>query len=106
MGCATAQFFLPRPLGAGEGSVGQISLNFNNKSQFQRFSYQTLCVLSQIKDIKHMQQDFCSVAWVGLGGAVGAQGVNFFPEYIKLTGMTSRTECKYNFHPRVKLGTL
>ena len=34
--------------------------------QFQRFSYQTLCVFSQIKDRKHIEQNFHSVAKVML----------------------------------------
>ena len=34
------------------------------KFQFQRFLYQTLCVFSQMKDIKHIKQDFHSVTWV------------------------------------------
>ena len=37
---------------------GQISLT----CQFQRFLYQTLCVFSQIKDRKHIEQNFHSVA--------------------------------------------
>ena len=45
----------------GERSKGQIiSLNFNY-SQFQRFLYQTLCVFSQVKDIKHIARDFHSL---------------------------------------------
>ena len=49
---------------------------------------------------------------MGLGGAGGAQGVknlifsNMAMLHIKLTGMMSTTECKYNFQPRVKLVTL
>ena len=48
---------------------------------------------------------------VGLWGAGGAKGVKtFFSNmvmwHIKLTGMTSRTICKYNFYPRAKLVTL
>ena len=47
---------------------------------------------------------------VGLWGAKGAQGVIFFSNmvmwFIKLTGMASRTEYKYNFHLRVKLDDL
>ena len=47
---------------------------------------------------------------VGLWGTGGAQGVNFFLNmvmlHIKSTGMTSRTECKEHFHPKVKLVTL
>ena len=59
------------------GSKGHISLNFKYKdnfkvfftkfqiqSQFQSvFFYQNLCVFSQIKDIKHIERDFYSVAW-------------------------------------------
>ena len=41
-------------------SKGPISLT----CQFQRFSYQTLCVFSQIKDRKHIEQNFYSVAKV------------------------------------------
>ena len=42
----------------GARSKGQISLT----CQFQRFLYQTLCVFSQIKDRKHIEQNFYSVA--------------------------------------------
>ena len=116
--CNVKLFFGPAPWGPGEGSKGQISFNFNYivQSQFQRFLYQTLCVFSQMKDTKHIRRDFYSVPWVmpqgwdfeALGGALGS---NFFFSnmvmwYIKSTGMTSRTECKLNFHPRVKLVTL
>ena len=52
-------FFVPAPWGLGEGPKGQISLNFN-----QRFLNQTLWVVSQMKDIKHIRQDSHSVAWV------------------------------------------
>ena len=52
----------------GGRSKGQISLT----CQFQRFLYQTLCVFSQIKDRKHSEQNFHSVArfmpWGGTGG--------------------------------------
>ena len=41
-------------------SKGQISLT----CQFQRLLYQTLCVFSQIKDRKHIEQNFNSVARV------------------------------------------
>ena len=44
----------------GARSKGQISLT----CQFQRFLYQTLCVSSQIKDRKHIKQNFHSVAKV------------------------------------------
>ena len=59
----------------GARSKGQISLT----CQFQRFLYQTLCVFSQIKDRKHIEQNFYSVAKVMPGvGLRGAGGVNNF----------------------------
>ena len=60
-------FFGPAPWGPGEGPKGQIYLNiikFQLQSQFQRFLNQTLCVFSQMKNIKHIRQDFHSVASV------------------------------------------
>ena len=57
----------------GARSKGQISLT----CQFQRFLYQTLCVFSQIKDRKHIEQNFHSAAEVmprdGTGGCWGSQ---------------------------------
>ena len=80
MGRATALFLAPAP---GEWPKGQISFNtikFQLQSQFQRFFNQTLCVFSQMKDIKHIRRDFHLAAWVmprggtwgcrwGLGGS-------------------------------------
>ena len=60
-------FFGPALWGPGEGPKGQISLNtikFQLLSQFQRFLNQTLCVFSQMKDIKHIRRDFHLAAWV------------------------------------------
>ena len=60
-------FFGPAPWGPEEGPKGQILINiikFQLQSQFQRFLNQTLCVFSQMKDIKHIRQDFHSLAWV------------------------------------------
>ena len=65
-----------------------------------------------MKDTKHIRRDFNCVAWVGIWGAGGAEGVKklFFSNmvmwHIISTGMTSRTECKLNFHPKVKVVTL
>ena len=57
-------------------SKGQISLNFGYRVDFN-FLYQTLCVFSQIKDRKHIEQNFHSVddhvPGVGLGGAGGSK---------------------------------
>ena len=60
-------FFGPAPWGPGEGPKGQISINiikFQLQCQFQRFLNQTLCVSSQMKDIKHIRREFHLVAWV------------------------------------------
>ena len=55
----------------GARSKGQISLT----CQFQRYLYQTLCVFSQIKDRKHIEQNFYSVAKVmPRGGTAGCWG--------------------------------
>ena len=54
-------------LGPGEGPKGQELLNiikFQLQSQFQRSFNQTLCVYSQMKDVKHIRQDFHSAVWV------------------------------------------
>ena len=84
--------FCPAPWGPGEGSKGQILLNIIKiqlLSQFQRFLNQTLCVYSQIKDIKHIRQDVHSTAWVtpqgwdlGVpwGGGGGGVGGSIFSE--------------------------
>ena len=64
-------FFSPPPWGPGEGPKGQISINiikFQLQNQFQRFLHQTLCVFSQMKDIKHIRRDFHLAAWVMLQG--------------------------------------
>ena len=54
----------------GVRSKGQISLT----CQFQRFLYQTLCVFSQIKDRKHIEQNFHSVVRVMPGGGTSSAG--------------------------------
>ena len=98
MGHATAKKILAPP--PWEGSKGQISFNFNYKVNFKDFNTK----LSQMKDTKHIRWDFNSVAWVmPQGSDLGALGVprgvkklfsNMVMLHIKLTGMTSGTECK------------
>ena len=57
------------------GQTGDLGMRskFQLQSQFQRFLYQTLCVFSQIKDIKRIEGIFIlspgSCPRVGLGGA-------------------------------------
>ena len=78
MGRAAAKQIGPDPLGPMDGLKGQISLNYNNYriSQFQRFLYQTLYVFLQIKNMKYIERDFCSDAWVmPQGWNLGAPGV-------------------------------
>ena len=97
--CNIKLCFGPTPWGPGEGSKGQISFNFNYKDNIPN-----LCVFSQMKDTKHIRRDFHSVAWVmPQGWDYRALGVprrsklffsNMVMLHIKLTGMTSRTECK------------
>ena len=95
-GACNSTYFGPTPCGPGEGSKGQISLNFIY-SQFQRFFFQTFCVFSQIKDIKHVTQDFHSITGVGLGDAGGGGSRFIFPNivmwHIKLKVM-NETVCK------------
>ena len=95
---AIAQFFFcPAPWGQVKRSH---IIKFQLQSQFQRFLYQTICVFSQIKDIKHIKQDFHSIVLVMPQGwgTKGAQGSKYFSNmvmwHIKLKGMTSTTECK------------
>ena len=73
MGCATAHFFLPRPLGPWGGAKRSNIIKFQLQSQFQRFFNQTLCVFSHMKDIKHIRRDFHLVAWVMPQGGLGGQ---------------------------------
>ena len=67
-----------------------------------------------VNDTKHIRRDLHYVAWVmpqgwdigalGCPGGGGVKNMDMWP--IKSTGMTSRTECKLSFYPRVKLVTL
>ena len=84
LGMQRHNFFSPAPWGPGEGPKGQIPSNiikFQLQSLFERFFNQTLCVFSQMKDIKHIRWDFHLAAWVmprggtceyrgGLGGQI------------------------------------
>ena len=91
-------FFGPASWGPREGPKGQILLNitkFQLQSQFQRFLNQTLCVYSQMKDIKYIRRDFHSaprvmpqgcdlgVPWGG-GGGLGGRGVKKHSSEIQL----------------------
>ena len=58
----------------GVRSKGQISLNLVYHVNFKDFLYQTLCVFLQMKDTKHIRQDFHSVTWVPRDGTLGCCG--------------------------------
>ena len=65
-----------------EHASAHFALTPQLQSQFQRFLNQTLCVFSQIKDIKHIRGNFHSLPWVmpqglGLGVAVGQKFIQF-----------------------------
>ena len=71
--------FGPHPLGPWGGAKRSNIIISQSQSQFQRFLSQTLCVFSQLKDIKHIRRDFNSVAWVmPQGWDLGVQKL-FFP---------------------------
>ena len=81
------KFFWSHPLGPWGGAKRSNIIKSQSQSQFQRFLNQTLCVFSQLKDIKHTRWDFHSVAWVmtqgwdlgvpwGIGGSK-----NVFPKF-------------------------
>ena len=95
--------FGPAPWGPGEGSKGQISFNFNYKVNFKDF-YSKLCVCSHKLKIQNISDGFfiLSPGTCPKGGTLGHWGCpggqkkisNMVMWHIKLTGMTSRTECK------------
>ena len=58
-------FFLsPPPWTLGRGQKVKYHKNLNHKVNFKDFLNQTLCVFSQLKDIKHIRRDFHLVPWV------------------------------------------
>ena len=71
--CSSTFCYGPAPWDPGEGSN---ITKFQLQSQIQRFSYQNFCVFTQIKDLKHIEWDFHSVAWVmPQGWDLGVRGV-------------------------------
>ena len=114
MGRAMSAFFWPRPRGPGEGQKDKYLLISITTSILKIFISYFVCVLTNERYKTYQTGfSFCRLGHapgVGLWGAWGAQVVIFFSNmvmwYIKSTGMTSRTECKKNFYPRVNLVTL
>ena len=73
-GACIGNFFGAPPPGAlGRGQTVKCHLISITK-QFQRFLYQTLCVLTN-ESFKHIRRDFHSVAWVPQGWDFGVLGV-------------------------------
>ena len=103
IGRATSNLFLaPTP---GALSRGQISYNFNYKVNFKDVYTKLVCVLTNER-YKTYQTGFLRWDFGALGCPGGQKNSNMVMWYIKSTGMTSRTEYKYNFHLMVKLVTL
>ena len=105
MGRATAIFFWALPPGAlGRGQKVKYHLILITKSISKIFIPNFVCVFTNERYKTYQTGfSFCRLGHapgVGLRGAGGAQGVknDFFSNmvmwHIKLTGMTSRTECK------------
>ena len=63
-GACNRTFLWPRPLGPCGWVKRSNIIKFHLQSQFERLLYRTFYVFSQIKDIKHTEQDFHLVAWV------------------------------------------
>ena len=106
MGHAAADFFWPRPLGRSQKVKYQISIT---KSISKIFIPNFVCVLTneryktyQTGIILYHLGHAPGVRLWGTGGQKKGFS-NMVMWHIKLTGMTSKTEFKLNFHPWVKL---
>ena len=105
MGHATEHFFLPRPLGPLGGAKRSNIIKyikFQLQSQFQRFLNQTLCVFSQMKDIKHIRRDFHLAAWIKpkgwhLGVPWGVKKI-FSPKFNQIWCVSYLHECHMQQH--------
>ena len=67
-------FLGPRLLGPWGGAKRSNIIKSQLQSQFQRFLILTLCVFSQMKDIKPIRRDFHSVPWVMHAPGFGTWG--------------------------------
>ena len=78
-------FLGPHLLGPWGGAKRSNIIKSQLQSQFQRFLNKTLCVFSQMKDIKHIRRDFHSVPWVMHAPVFGTWGCwgskTYFSEY-------------------------
>ena len=113
--CNGTSFWVPASwVGPWGGAKRSNIIKSQLQSQFQRFFIKTLCVFSQMKDIKHIRRDFhsspgsCMPQGLGLGGAGGQKFnvMNMVMWHIILKGMSSRPGYTENSNPRIKLVTL
>ena len=102
-GACNGNFFLPRPLGQwGRGQKVKYNLISSTKSISKIYIINFVCVLTNER-YKTYQTGFlfCRLGHapgVGLGGAQVVKKNIFFNMvmwHVKLTRMTSRTECKF-----------
>ena len=107
-GAFNIKLLWPRPMGRGQKVKYHLISITKSISKFF-FILNFVCV----NDTKHIKRDLHYVAWVmpqgwdiGALGCPGGGVKNMVMWPIKSTGMTSRTECKLSFYPRVKLVTL
>ena len=96
-GACNSTLFWACPLESWEGVKRSNIIKFQLQSQFQRFLNQTLYVLSQIKDIKHIR-DFlafilvsCSISrtWRSWGGGGGVR--MYLPLFLALSPGVKRS---------------
>ena len=71
--CNGTIFWSPPPFPWGGAKRSNI-IKTQLQSQFQRFLNYILCVFSQMKDIKHIRQNFHSVPWVMHAPGFGTWG--------------------------------
>ena len=81
--CNGTIILVPIPPGALGGAKRSNIIKSQLLIRYQRFLNQTLCVFSQMKDIKKIRRDSLSTAWVmslgwDCGVLWGFGGVNFF----------------------------
>ena len=97
-----AHFFFG--LGPWGGAKRLNNIKFQLQSQFQRFLNQTLCVFSEMKDIKHIRWDFYLATWVlpqgwdlGVPLGVGESKI-FFLKFNQIWCVSYLHECHMQQH--------
>ena len=108
--CNGTVFFVPVPLGPWEWAKRSIIIKSQLLSQFQSFLNQTLCVLSQLKDVKHIRWDFHLTVWImpqGCDlGVLWGVGVNFFLKFNQSWCVSYLHESEWHMQQHNFLGPL